>query len=266
MFDKFNREINYLRISVTDRCNLRCTYCMPAEGIQLISHDEILRFNEIVEFVKVAVRLGIDKVKITGGEPLVRKGIVELVKMISDIGGLKDFGMTTNGILLDKYATELANAGLQRVNISLDTMKPQKYNSITRMGDINMVMNGIKAAQSAGLTPIKINCVIEKSNLEKDALEVADFCKQNNLLIRFIKKMDLEKGEFWKVEGGEGGNCKICNRLRLTSNGKVKPCLFSDLEYDIRKLGIEKSIHQALDNKPLTGINSKINKFSIIGG
>jgi cyclic pyranopterin phosphate synthase len=174
--------------------------------------------------------------------------------------------MTTNGLLLDKYANKLAKAGLQRVNISLDTLNPLKYNAITRIGDINMVLNGIRAAQRAGLSPIKINCVVEKSNQEKDALEVADFCEQNNLLIRFIRKMNLEKGEFWKVEGGEGGNCQICNKLRLTSNGKLKPCLFSDLEYDIRKVGIEKAIHLALGNKPLSGVNSKINKFSIVGG
>ena len=266
MFDKFNRNINYLRISVTDRCNLRCTYCMPADGIQLISHNDILRFDEIVELVKVAVERGIDKVRITGGEPLVRKGIVELVKLIASIKGIKDLGMTTNGVFLDQFANDLAAAGLKRVNISLDTINPEKYKTITRIGNIEHVLNGIKSAQKAGLCPIKINCVIDKSNLEKDAIEVSEFCRQNNLEIRFIRKMNLEKGEFWKVQGGEGGNCHSCNRLRLTSNGKIKPCLFSDLEYDIRKLGIENALNLALLNKPLSGSQSVLNKFNTIGG
>lgn len=266
MFDKYNRKINYLRVSVTDRCNLRCTYCMPEEGIKLMSHDEILRFDEIVEVVKVAVSLGIEKVRITGGEPLVRKGIVGLVSMISKIEDIKDFGMTTNGVLLDKYADELVNAGLQRVNISLDTVDPEKYRAVTRLGNFSDLLRGIDAAKSAGLKPIKINCVIKESPFEKDAQEVAAFCRENDLQIRFIREMDLEKGSFWQVQGGEGGKCSSCNRLRLTSNGKIKPCLFSDLEYDVRKLGAQKALELATGNKPLSGTLSKMNKFSNIGG
>ena len=266
MYDKYNRRINYLRISVTDRCNLRCVYCMPAEGIKLISHNEILSFDEIYEVAKVAVSLGVDKIRITGGEPLVRKNIVELVRMIASLDGLKDFGMTTNGIYLKKYAQELADAGLHRVNISLDTVDPERYNQITRLGDINQVFEGIEAAKKAGLNPVKINCVIKKSKDEPDAQGVAEFCAKNDLKVRFIREMDLETGQFWRVQGGDGGECRICNRLRLTSNGKIRPCLFSDLEYDVRTLGAERAIKLAVGEKPKNGTVAMKVKFSNIGG
>ena len=229
-------------------------------------HDEILSFDEIIEVVKEAVDQGIDKIRITGGEPLVRKGIVDLVSMIAQDKGIKDFGMTTNGIYLDKFADDLAKSGLQRVNISLDTINHEKYKSITRVGDLNMVFSGIEAAKKAGLSPIKINCVIKESSKEKDAQEVAEFCEQNDLKVRFIREMDLEKGQFWKVKGGDGGSCAICNRLRLTSNGKIKPCLFSDLEFDVRELGVKDALGFALGNKPESGTQSIINKFSNVGG
>ena len=266
MLDKYNRRINYMRISVTDRCNLRCVYCMPAEGIKLIPHKEILSFDEIYEVAKVAVSMGVDKIRITGGEPLVRKNIVELVRMIASLEGVKDLGMTTNGIYLSKYAQQLADAGLHRVNISLDTMNPEKYKEVTRLGDINQVFEGIEAAKKADLNPVKINCVIQKSQTEPDAQAVARFCHKNDLEVRFIREMDLETGQFWRVQGGDGGECKICNRLRLTSNGKIRPCLFSDLEYDVRKLGVEKAISLAVGNKPKTGTKSKVAKFSNVGG
>ena len=265
MYDKFNRRINYLRISVTDRCNLRCVYCMPAEGIKLISHKEILSYDEIFEVAKVAVSLGVDKIRITGGEPLVRKDIVDLVRMIGTLG-LKDFGMTTNGIYLKKYAQQLKDAGLHRVNISLDTTDPERYRQITRLGDINRVYEGIEAAKKAGLTPIKINCVIKKSKDEPDAQLVAKFCKENDLQIRYIREMNLETGQFWRVQGGDGGECSICNRLRLTSNGKIRPCLFSDLEYDVRTLGAERAIKMAVGEKPKNGTVAMKVKFSNIGG
>jgi cyclic pyranopterin phosphate synthase len=239
---------------------------MPEEGIQLLKHHEILNFDEIVEVVKEGVKLGIDKIRITGGEPLVRKNIVELVGMIAKIKGIKDFGMTTNGLLLEEFAQPLTNAGLQRVNISIDTIDPIKYKQITRFGDFEKLKKGIEAAKIAGLKPIKINCVILESHLEKEAQAVTEFCLENNLNIRYIREMDLEKGTFWKVQGGTGGDCSICNRLRLTSNGKIKPCLFSDLEYDIRVLGIKKAFEMALENKPESGSCNFTNKFSNIGG
>lgn len=266
MFDRFNRKITYLRISVTDRCNLRCTYCMPECGVELLNHKEILSFEEIVETVKFGVEHGIKKVRITGGEPLVRKGIVDLVKMLSEIQGIEDLAMTTNGTLLDQFAQPLAKAGLNRVNISLDTTDPGKYKQITRVGDIEAVIKGIDGAKAAGLTPIKINCVIQDSILEENAIDVANFCEQNNLKVQYIKEMDLEKGTFSKVIGGEGGNCKSCNRLRLTANGKLKPCLFSDIEFDVRELGVEYAFSKALGLKPKSGTENTVNKFSNIGG
>ncbi|OQY03535.1 MAG: radical SAM protein [Bacteroidetes bacterium 4572_117] len=266
MLDKYNRRINYMRISVTDRCNLRCVYCMPEEGIKLIPHKEILSFDEIYEVAKVAVSKGVDKIRITGGEPLVRKNIVSLVRMIASLDGIKDLGMTTNGIYLPKYAQQLADAGLHRVNISLDTLDPEKYKKVTRLGDVNDVFKGIEAAKKAGLLPIKINCVIQKTKMEPDAQAVAEFCGKNDLEVRFIREMDLETGQFWRVQGGDGGECKICNRLRLTSNGKIRPCLFSDLEYDVRKLGAEKAIMLAVGNKPKSGTISMNGKFSNVGG
>ena len=151
MLDRFNRKLDYLRISVTDRCNLRCTYCMPEEGIKLFSHEDILSFDDIAGFTGVAVSMGITKVRITGGEPLVRKGITNLVSMISKINGIEDLSMTTNGTLLKLYAQQLRNAGLHRVNISLDTIDPVKFKTVTRTGNINYVLEGIKSAQKPDL-------------------------------------------------------------------------------------------------------------------
>lgn len=266
MYDSFKRRIDYLRVSVTDRCNLRCIYCMPEEGVPEMSHYDILRFSEIVEVVRYGVENGITKVRITGGEPLVRKGIVDLISMISQISGITDLGMTTNAILLKKFAKDLKKAGLQRVNISLDTMNPKKYFEITRKGRLQDVIDGIFAAKEYGLEPIKINCVIKKSKDEPDAIDVAQFCHENELHIRYIREMDLEKGYFWQVQGGEGGKCSTCNRLRLTSNGKLKPCLFSNIEYDVRKLGVEQAYDLAVKNKPKSGSINQSNHFNNIGG
>lgn len=266
MLDRYNRKINYLRISVTDRCNLRCKYCMPAEGVKLFPHSEILSFDEIVDVIKVGVKMGINKIRLTGGEPTVRKGIVDLVAMISKIKGLNEITMTTNGILLDELAQPLADAGLDRVNISLDTMDAEKYHEITRLGDINKVFAGIKAAKKAGLNPVKINCVVMHSSQEEDAKAVRKFGQENDLQVRFIHQMNLDTGEFSVVEGGSGGDCKHCNRLRLTANGKIKPCLFSDLGYDVRVLGIEKAYKIALENKPKNGTYNHSGEFYNIGG
>ncbi len=266
MYDRYNRKINYLRISVTDRCNLRCEYCMPAEGIKMLPHEDILSFDEIVEVCKVAVSLGVDKVRITGGEPLVRKGIVDLVKMLAAIGGIKDLAMTTNGTLLPEFAQSLAEAGLMRVNISLDTLDPDRYKKITRLGKIEDVLNGIDAAKKAGLFPIKINCVVKKLADEPDAKQVKAYAEAQGLQVRFIPQMNLETGEFGIVDGGDGGNCKICNRLRLTANGNIMPCLFSELGYNVRELGAKEAILKALGNKPRSGSVNKINHFNNIGG
>lgn len=266
MYDRFKRPINYLRISVTDRCNLRCVYCMPEEGIEHIPHSRILSFEEITNFTQIAARHGITKVRLTGGEPLVRKGIVTLVSMLSRINGITDLSITTNGILLKQYASELKNAGLQRVNISLDTLNPERYRQITRLGDIRQVLEGIDQARKVGLTPIKLNCVIKKSSDEPDALMVKKFAREHGLEARFIPQMDLETGYFGEVEGGEGGHCSTCNRIRLTANGIVKPCLFSEIGYDVRELGAEEALLQAVKNKPAKGTINPNGTFYSIGG
>ncbi len=265
MFDRFNRQISYLRISVTDRCNLRCTYCMPEDGVRLIDHSEILSFEEIIDFTRLAVANGITKIRLTGGEPLVRRNIVDLVSMLSKIDGLEEISMTTNGILLSKYATELKNAGLSRINISLDTVNPENYCQITRNGELSQVLEGIDAAQKAGLEPIKINCVLI-GQPNDDTQKLKQFCKDRGLHLRFIHQMNLKTGEFSTVEGGEGGNCGKCNRLRLLANGDIKPCLFSDLSFNIRKLGYKEALNLALGNKPRTGTCNQSGDFYSIGG
>ena len=266
MFDSFNRRINYLRVSVTDRCNLRCTYCMPEEGITMLKHEDILSFEEITTVVRVAATMGIDKVRITGGEPLVRKGIPGLVAQLAAIEGIKDLALTTNGQLLETYAKPLAEAELHRVNISLDTVDATRYRELTRGGDISYVVKGIVTAKKAGLHPIKLNCVVEQSSDEIDAQGVRFFATQMGLEVRFIHRMDLHTGSFSVVEGGTGGDCARCNRLRLTADGKLKPCLFSNLEYDVRALGAEEALRLALQHKPQSGKKNDTGEFYNIGG
>ena len=265
MFDRYNRPINYLRISVTDRCNLRCTYCMPEEGVRLIDHSDILSFEEIADFTRMAVSRGITKVRLTGGEPLVRKGIVELVEMLAKIDGLEDLTMTTNGILLAQYAADLKHAGLNRVNISLDTVNPESYCQITRNGELAKILEGIEVAQKVGLGPVKINCVL-LGQPDDDSRKLKQFCEERGLKLRFIHQMNLKTGEFSTVEGGDGGNCTQCNRVRLLANGDIKPCLFSDLAYNIRKLGHEEALDRAVGNKPRSGTYNRSGEFYNIGG
>ena len=266
MLDPFKRQINYLRISVTDRCNLRCRYCMPETGIKFLSSKEILSFEEIYEFVKVAVGLGIHKVRLTGGEPLVRKGIVQLVEMLASIPGIKDLGMTTNGVLLRHYADDLAKAGLNRVNVSLDSLDTGNFQYITRVGKLENVLDGIQAARDAGLNPVKINCVIKDNGLDQNAQAVKQYGEKNGFQVRFIKEMDLESGVFSIVKGGDGGKCHICNRLRLTSDGYLKPCLFSEVGYKIREYGYKEALELAVGNKPKKGSLNNVNNFYNIGG
>ncbi|TRX70975.1 GTP 3',8-cyclase MoaA [Carboxylicivirga sp. M1479] len=266
MLDSYNRKITYLRVSVTDRCNLRCQYCMPEEGIQLLKHKDVLSLEEIAEVIREGAKLGLKKIRLTGGEPLVRKGIVQLVEMIKQIQGIEEIAMTTNGILLKKYALDLKKAGLNRVNISLDTLDEGEFKSITRLGNIKDVKEGIKAARDAGLTPIKINVVKTKFSNKQNIDAIKQFCKDEDLNIRFIKQMDLETGDFSVVEGGEGGNCQICNRLRLMANGDVKPCLFSNNTFNVKKHGIKEAFQLALGAKPLEGSFNHNHKFYNIGG
>ena len=266
MHDRFGRRINYLRISVTDRCNLRCRYCMPEEGVLPLTHDAILSFEEILRVVEVAVELGIDKVRLTGGEPLVRRGITGLVAMIARVRGVCDLSMTTNGILLEHYAGPLREAGLRRVNISLDTLDAKRFSEITRGGDIRKVLAGINAASEVGLAPIKLNCVVDDSSEEDDAQQVEYYAHEHGHEVRFIKRMNLSTGEFRVVEGGSGGDCKRCNRLRLSSDGFIRPCLFSDLGFSVRELSPEEAIGRALESKPEFGVSSRNTAFHAIGG
>jgi cyclic pyranopterin phosphate synthase len=265
MYDRFGREITYLRVSLTDRCNLRCRYCMPAEGVALLSHDDILTFEEIREVVSVAVGLGIRKVRLTGGEPLVRKDVVTLVEMLARVEGIEDLALSTNGTLLAPVAGQLKRAGLGRLNISLDAIDPDAYHELTRGGNVADVLEGIAAAQRAGFQGTKLNCVVERSSDEPNARDVAEFARRNNLRVRFIRRMDLEAGRFWKVEGGDGGNCRACNRLRLTSDGRLVPCLFSRLAYSVRELGVEEALRQAVAHKPERGATAE-NWMRCLGG
>lgn len=266
MFDRFDRRINYLRVSVTDRCNLRCVYCMPASGVPLVSHDDILSFEEILTITRTAVAMGIDKVRMTGGEPLVRRGIVNLISMLARVDGIRDLAMTTNGTLLGRFAEPLKRAGLHRLNISLDAVDPITYHEITRVGDIGRVLNGIRAAIDAGFEGTRINCVVKSSSSEPDAVAVKGFAQAHGLETRFIRRMDIEKGEFWIVDGGAGGECRTCNRLRLTSTGLVKPCLFSDVGFSCREFGPAEAIRRAIESKPKCGYAGSHNKFHSIGG
>jgi cyclic pyranopterin phosphate synthase len=239
---------------------------MPEKGIALMNHADILSFEEIIEVVDAAIELGVDKIRITGGEPLVRKGIVNLVKMIASKPQIVDLGMTTNGQLLGQFAQALKEAGLHRLNVSLDTLNTEKYAQITRGGIIDKVLQGIEASVKAGFSPVKINCVITKSPTEPDAREVADYGKKHGLQVRYIRQMDLEKGEFYIVDGGSGGDCSTCNRLRLTANGMIKPCLFNDMEYSVRDYGAKEALKLALGNKPSCGTINRHGEFYNIGG
>ncbi|MBE6465681.1 GTP 3',8-cyclase MoaA [Denitrobacterium detoxificans] len=293
MKDNHGRTIDYLRVSLTDRCNLRCIYCMPAEGIVQVPHDEILRYNEIVELVEAAAQLGIKRVRLTGGEPLVRKGVVDLVRDICAIPGIKDVSLTTNGILLGRMAEDLRAAGLGRVNVSLDTLDEEAYRRVTRGGNINEVLEGIDAALRVGFNPVKVNAVAVRS-MNQDYFAFARMSVDRPLHMRFIEYMpvgdsagscgsgwgpedvvsvdeiresinaaaiaagmeplrpveDSSKPEgggparYWEFPGAKGTVgfisplsrhfCGDCNRLRLTSTGGIRPCLFSDEEYNVR--------------------------------
>lgn len=221
--DSFQRPINYLRISVTDRCNLRCIYCMPANGVSLVPHDNILSYEEIYTIVKAAAELGINKLRITGGEPLVRSGLSKLIRMLAQIDVIDDISLTTNGILLARYATELKSAGLQRVNVSLDTLKQDRFDSITRGGKLGDVLEGIEAAKSAGLNPVKINTVVISGINDDEVLDFATKTISDGWHVRFIELMPVvgdrtEKPLFVPVSD---------IRQRLEILGELEPCLHS---------------------------------------
>jgi GTP 3',8-cyclase len=300
--DSFQRPINYMRISVTDRCNLRCVYCMPEDGIFQLNHSDILNYEEIAAIVRAGAELGITKVRITGGEPLVRLGIADLVRMLSGIGSLDDISMTTNGMLLARYAADLKKAGLNRVNISLDTLNPEKFRKITRGGRLEDVLEGIEAARAVGLNPVKMNMVV-MAGVNDD--EIADFAAKTmneEWHIRFIEIMPFAgdgtprglsakemkaiidplgklqpfkntigngPARYFRFPGAKGTIgfitpvsehfCFSCNRLRLTADGKLRPCLMSDSEIDVKQClrtgaspdELKALIRQAVTEKPM---------------
>lgn len=282
MLDKYERDINYLRVSITDRCNLRCTYCRPKEGFSLKGHDDILRYEDILRIVIQAVRLGLIKVRVTGGEPLVRRGCTDFLSALRKIEGLQDISLTTNGILLDRYAQDIFRAGVQRINISLDSLDKHKYFQITGGGNLEDVLRGIDAAEKVGFSPIKINTVVIRGFNDGEILDFAKLAMDKPFQVRFIEIMPVSDvnadqptqflptshlyevisrrfklealgqkknkldgpARIFKLKGGAGEIgfinpvsdhfCKTCNRLRLTADGKLRSCLLSETEVDLK--------------------------------
>ena len=275
--DQYGRRINYLRVSVTDRCNLRCRYCMPQEGVPLKKHEDLLTFEEIETIVMAGAELGIDKVRLTGGEPLLRKGFVDLVKKLSAIPGINDLALTTNGILLGPMAAELKRAGINRVNVSLDTLKPERFKQMTGSDDWQKALDGILAALGAGFKQVKMNVVAIAGYNDDEIEDFVNFVKDKPLGLRFIEFMPVGNAywesskilnsetikkrlaesvklvpvsqkntiaEEFQIEGSPATVgfisplsdkfCKKCNRLRLTSDGFLKPCLATKTEVNIR--------------------------------
>lgn len=191
MLDKYDRDINYLRVSITDRCNLRCVYCRPKEGISLKGHDDILRYEEIIRIISQAVKVGMIKVRLTGGEPLARRGFVEFARDLKKIQGLQDISLTTNGILLDQYTEAIYAAGITRINISLDSLNREKYFQVTRGGNLDDVFRGIAAAEKAGFSPIKINVVVMKGFNDNEILDFAQLAVTKPFQVRFIEIMPV---------------------------------------------------------------------------
>jgi len=280
--DAYNRSVKDLRISVTDRCNFRCTYCMPLDQYEWISKKEILTFEEITRLATLFVGLGVEKIRLTGGEPLVRQNLDQLVAKVAAISGLKDLCLTTNGALLAEKIHSLKAAGLKRINISLDTLDPEKFRRMTKRGDLEKVLEGIFAAKDHGLHPIKLNAVIERGVNDDDILELVEFSREHGLAIRFIEYMDVGNSNNWTSEklvskaeilekissryplreiGRDQGSapsvdyefidgrgdlgviasvtepfCSSCTRARLTADGKLVTCLFSQMGHDVKAL------------------------------
>ncbi|MCA8986245.1 MAG: GTP 3',8-cyclase MoaA [Planctomycetaceae bacterium] len=284
LIDQFGRVHDNLRVSVTDRCNLRCFYCMPLENVQYLPRPELLKFEEICRFVEIMVRnCGVSKIRLTGGEPLVRQSLESLIEKLLQIPGLDDLSLTTNGILLNDQADTLFAAGLRRLNISLDTLDPQRFQQIARREALDKVLAGITAAQNAGFEPIKLNAVAIRGLTEHDLCAFARMSRQTGVQVRFIEYMPLDAERNWEREKvlseqemmdilqNEFGDlkpvpgnsesspardyqfadglgrigfissvtrpfCAHCNRFRLTSDGKIRNCLFSQEETDVRSL------------------------------
>ena len=294
MIDKFGRDITYMRLSVTDKCNLRCRYCMPVEGVCLKEHREMLTEDEMITAVEAAASLGVKKLRITGGEPLVKRNIVSICRRAAAVEGIKEVCLTTNGLMLPKLAKDLKDAGVKRINLSLDTLDPEKYAYITRIGTLDDFMAGLNAALDAGFEKIKINAVLIGGFNDDEIVPLAELTKQYPVDMRFIEMMPMyDSGDFQEAsfvpntrvlealpdavpaesDGGVAklyrlpgalGNvglisplnahfCGTCNRIRLTADGKIKPCLHSDAEYSIKGMdfdGMKAELEKAIWNKP----------------
>ena len=252
MRDSFGREIDYLRVSVTDRCNLRCVYCMPAAGVKLIKHDDIISYEQIAEVARAAAKLGFKKIRLTGGEPLARKGLPDLVSLLAPIPGIQILAMTTNGTMLAPVARELKERGLSSVNISLDTLDPERFKALTRGGNIDDVFAGIDAALAAGL-PVKLNTVALEDSTEKDFDALRAFAAQKGAKIQFIAHYQIHEQ---KIDGGQFDRppkCEFCERLRLLANGTLRPCLQGNISIPVDFSDIEGSIRKAIELKPARG-------------
>lgn len=293
MLDQFGRKINYLRLSVTDLCNLRCEYCMPEKGVHKMRHEDILSVEEIEEIVRAAADCGIEKVRITGGEPLVRKGIVEICGRVASIPGVQEVCLTTNALMLPELAAPLAGAGVKRINMSLDTLDPEKYRRITRGGDLSQALLGMEAARRAGMGQMKVNTVLIGGFNDEEVPELVEMTREEPIQLRFIELMPIGQCAAWDRErfqaadtvlekvpalqrqGTEGvarvyrvpgyrgtvglispmSNhfCPACNRIRVTADGKLKACLHSAEEINLRGLHgetLHSAMRGAIQNKP----------------
>lgn len=268
LLDPFGRRITTLRISVTDRCNFRCMYCMPAQGVPSKPRRNILSYEQITEIVKTAATLGIHKIKLTGGEPLVRRNIESLVRQIAAIPGITDLGMTTNASLLTmKKARRLKEAGLMRINISLDTLDPSRFRAVTRGAEIAPVLRGIDAALEAGLFPVKINMVTMEDTPPGAVAEMRRFCFSRGIPLQTIARFSLvNRGMPFARATDRPPPCSECNRLRLTADGFIKPCLFSNQEIRVDMNNIRGSLLAAVDIKPETGYSCNNRSMRQIGG
>ncbi|OGQ96164.1 MAG: hypothetical protein A2521_12435 [Deltaproteobacteria bacterium RIFOXYD12_FULL_57_12] len=269
MIDSFGRFITYLRISLTDRCNYRCVYCQPEVEAPRKPYAEILRYEEIERIARVAVGLGITKIRLTGGEPLVRKNITFLVERLAAIDGLRELNMTTNGSLLTpELARQLKQAGLTRINISLDTLDRGRFAGLTRGGCLDDVLAGIQAAREAGLAPIKINMVLMETTTAAEVEQLADFCREHDLTLQTINHFSLNdrKDPRGALAADRPPKCAACNRLRITADGYLKPCLFSGNEIKVDLDDIAASLRAAVQAKPENGQQCRNRTMCQIGG
>jgi GTP 3',8-cyclase len=261
MFDRFNRPITYLRISVTDKCNLRCLYCMPPEGVSPRRHQDLLSFEQMT----AVARLGVTKIRLTGGEPLVKRCITDLVRMLAGIEGLQHLAMTTNGTLLAKFARPLRKAGLDSVNVSLDTLDADKYRFLTRGGSREDALAGVEAARQEGF-PVKINMVVLEGTRKQEIEAMRRFCEERGLQLQLINHYDLGRKKTDSYGFDRPPFCARCNRIRLMADGMLKPCLHSDLEVKIDFSRLEDSLKEAAFSKPERGSTCRNRVMSQIGG